>query len=269
MSFNACWLTDLHLNLAPDDRRHIFLDSLRCGHADVILVTGDTADSNSLERHLQDLATAAPVPVYLVLGNHDFYHGSIQAVRNQVRAAIGRHGPLYYLPDLGLVELTPSTCLVGVDGWSDGRAGDYWGSQVVLNDYLLIRDFAGLDRQERLSQLYRLGEEAAEQLWAVLPNAVSRFERVVVLIHPPPFVEACWHDGRPSDRALLPHFVCHAAGEALWQISQQTPTGHEIVVLCGHTHSDCEVQIAPNLVVHTGKASYGHPQAHSTFDINS
>lgn len=32
---------------------------------------------------------------------------------------------LHWLPKSGIVELAPTTCLVGHGGWADGRSGDY------------------------------------------------------------------------------------------------------------------------------------------------
>ena len=45
---------------------------------------------------------------------------------------------LKWLPSVGVVPLNSETCLVGHDGWSDGRFGDFFSSEVWLNDYILI-----------------------------------------------------------------------------------------------------------------------------------
>ena len=50
------------------------------------------------------------------------------------------------------MELTKDAALVGVDGWADGRLGDYARSTVMLNDYLLIENIAGLDKARRLQE---------------------------------------------------------------------------------------------------------------------
>ena len=51
---------------------------------------------------------------------------------------IGGSQKMVYLSQAGVVELTPSTALVGHDGWADARLGDFDHSDVVLNDYVLI-----------------------------------------------------------------------------------------------------------------------------------
>jgi hypothetical protein len=71
---------------------------------------------------------------------------------------------------------------------------------------LLIEELAGLDERGRLLRLHSLGDEAASYFRAVLPVALTRSRRLVVLTHVPPFREACWHLGRVSDDAWLPHF---------------------------------------------------------------
>src|SRR5437764_11589677 len=127
------------------------------------------------------------MPIYFVLGNHDFYRGSIAGVRAGVEALDARSPRLHWLPRTGVVGLTPETALVGHDGWADGRFGDYGRSEVLLNDYLLIEELAGLDERERLLHLNALGDKAAAHFRAVLPAALSRSRRVIVLTHVPPF----------------------------------------------------------------------------------
>ena len=156
--------------------------------------------------------------------------------------------------------MTDETCLVGADGWGDGRLGDYHNSDVILNDWGLIEEFGGFDedREERLAKLHALGDESAAHLRAVLPEALRRFRHVVVLTHVPPFREACWHEGRISDDNWLPHFTCKAVGDALLQAMTGSP-GCRMTVLCGHTHGGGEAQVLPDLRVLTGNARYEQP----------
>lgn len=102
----------------------------------MLVVTGDIAESHTLGSALTALATLTERRVYFVLGNHDFYRGSAAGTRRQVGYVISED--LVYLSQSGVVELTPTTALVGHDGWADGRLGDLDGSDVILNDFLLI-----------------------------------------------------------------------------------------------------------------------------------
>ena len=85
-----------------------------------------------------------------------------------------------YLSQAGVVELTTTTALVGHDGWADARLGDYDGSKVIFNDFLLIeelrhwRDEDTLDKPALRQTLQALGDEAAAYLEGVLLAAAAQ-----------------------------------------------------------------------------------------------
>ena len=167
------------------------------------------------------------------------------------------------------MPLTDETCLVGHDGWGDGRLGDYQRSDVMLNDWGLIGEFGGFfeDHEERRAKLHALGEEAATHFRTVLPEALRRFRHVIVLTHVPPFRSACWHEGHLSDDNWLPHFTCKAVGDALLEAMSAAPD-HRMTVLCGHTHSAGEAQVLPDLRVCTGGAIYGQPVIQRVMEVD-
>jgi hypothetical protein len=156
--------------------------------------------------------------------------------------------------------------MIGHDGWSDGRLGDYESSGVVLNDYLLIEELSDMSPGKRLTELNLLGDEAAQHIRLQLPEAMKRYPKVYVVTHVPPFREACWHDGRLSNDEWLPHFSCGAVGEALREVVDQHPES-DVTVLCGHTHSRGFARIRPNLVVRTGGAIYGSPIIEEVIEV--
>lgn len=252
------WLTDIHLNFVTDEQIDVLCESVNAGGAEAALIGGDIAEAHDLIGHLEGLDGRLGVPVHFVLGNHDFYRGRITDVREAARSVSARRPNLRWLPASGVVPLTPNTALVGHDGWADGRIGDYDASPLVLNDYRLIEDFAGLDRRERRVKLEELGDEAADHLRRVVPQALGEFKRVIVLTHVPPFREACRHPGRFAWDDWLPHFTCRAMGDVLVQAADQFPD-REITVLCGHVHSASDVSIRPNLRAVTGAAEYRRP----------
>jgi 3',5'-cyclic AMP phosphodiesterase CpdA len=252
------WLTDLHLNFVTTHHVDALCRAVRDAKADAVLLGGDIGEAPDLVEQLAGLDDRLGLPLYFVLGNHDYYRGSIAAVRAAV-AALGERLPrLCWLPRAGVVALTAETGLVGHDGWADGRLGDYARSKILLNDYLLIEELSGLAKGDRLERLHALGDEAAAHFRGLLPEALERFRRMIVLTHVPPFREACWHQGRISDEDWLPHFACKAVGEVLAAAMASHPDC-EMTVLCGHTHSPGEAQILGNLRVLTGGAEYGRP----------
>ena len=260
------WATDVHLNFLSATGIDAFREALARQEADAVVITGDIAEAPTLDSLLSVLAAELKTPIYFVLGNHDFYRGSIPEVREVARAMSRRSPWLGYLPAAGVVELTPEIALVGVDGWSDGRLGDYLRSPVMLNDYLLIAELSGLGKGARLDRLNALGDAEAEALRGPLTQAIARYRRVIVATHVPPFKEACWHDGRASNDDWLPHFSCHAVGEVLREAALAHP-GKKIRVLCGHTHGQGQAEILPNLKVMTGGAEYGEPRIQGVIEL--
>jgi predicted MPP superfamily phosphohydrolase len=233
---------------------------------DILLLGGDTSDSRYLVAHLQLIETELKVPTYFVLGNHDFYHGSISQIQKNVMQLTRQSVYLAWLTSMDIVELTPSTALIGHDSWADGRYGDYYRSSLMLNDYFLIKELTNLNQDDRLRMLHRFGDAAANHFKKLLPLACQSYREILLLTHVPPFREACWHEGHLSDDEGLPHFSCKAVGEVLLEVMQAHPACN-LTVLCGHTHSSGIARILPNLMVFTGEAEYGKPQVQRVFEI--
>jgi predicted MPP superfamily phosphohydrolase len=265
------WATDIHLNFLTSMDRRRFLESVK-GQADAMVVTGDIAESNSLGEILRQMMAVLDMPIHFVLGNHDFYRGSVVGTRLATAEMISGSEYLVYLSQTGVVELTPSTALVGHDGWADARLGGFDGSDVILNDFLLIdelrcwRDQHTLDKPALRQALQALGDEAAAYLKGILSAAADKYPRVIVATHVPPFRETTWHQGRPSADDYLPYFSCKAMGDVLLEAAGAYPQC-DLLVLCGHTHGGGEVQVLENLRVLTGPAEYGKPVIQQIIEV--
>jgi len=260
------WLTDLHLNFVPPRKRAAFYSKLRRQRLDAVLLGGDVGEAGSVTQLLAEIENGLKMPIYFVLGNHDFYGGSIAAVRDAVKRQAAASPWLRWLPASGVVPLTATTALVGHDSWADGRLGDFFRSEVLLNDYLLIAELRGRKKKERYAQLNALGDEAAEFLEGRTREALAGWRNILVLTHVPPFRESCWHEGRISDDDYLPHFACRAVGDRLAAIMRDHPD-KTMTVLCGHTHSPGSARILDNLTVFTGRAEYGEPELQRVFEL--
>jgi predicted phosphodiesterase len=118
------WLTDIHLNFAPSKRRNGFYAEVRKKNLDSLLIGGDVVEADSVIPFLSEIENELEMPIYFVLGNHDFYRGSITAVREAVIQHVTTSRWLHWLPASGVVALTPNTALVGHDSWADGHLGD-------------------------------------------------------------------------------------------------------------------------------------------------
>ena len=265
-SLRAGWLTDIHLNFLSSESRSVFYRLIQREKLDVLLVGGDIGEANSVTQILAELASAIKIPIYFVLGNHDFYGGSIADVRNRVTEQCASSPWLHWLPTAGAVFLTDDTALIGHDSWADGRIGDFTGSEVMLNDYILIEELRELSKRQRLMKLQALGDEAALFLESQARRALARGHNILVLTHVPPFRESCWHEGKISSEDYLPHFACRAVGDRLLALMRKHPQ-KKMTVLCGHTHGSGVAQILDNLSVLTGGAEYGRPELQRILDL--
>ena len=79
------WTTDPHLNFVSDAEIDQFLEQLQTARPDVVLVGGDIGEADSFAGYLQRMVDALGLPVHFVLGNHDYYKGSISGVREVAR----------------------------------------------------------------------------------------------------------------------------------------------------------------------------------------
>ena len=260
------WVTDIHFDFVSAKTIDAFSRRVLDEAPDGVLIGGDISEAYSVEGHLILLKDLLQLPIFFVLGNHDFYRGSIAAVRQKVGKLAERFPELVWLTRSEFVSLSDTTALVGHDSWADGRLGKGVESELMVNDYFFIWDFIGLPVKQRFDKLGLLGDEAAGHFARVLPRAFEQHRKLILLTHAPPFQESCWHEGRISDGDGLPHFACKAVGEVLRREMERRPEC-ELLVLCGHTHSPGTAQILPNLLVRTGAAVYGNPTLQSIVKI--
>jgi len=252
------WATDLHLNFLTETGVRAFARRLGEHTPAAVVVTGDTGEATDVCGLLATLSAHVDAPIAFVLGNHDYYFGSVSEVRASVRALCETNARLTWLPAVDALPLAPDLALVGVDGWGDARLGDVRGSGVWLNDFRMIAELRHLFRDALIARLNALGDAEAQSLAPRLERTLARYPNVVVATHVPPFAEACWHEGRISDPDWLPYFTCKAVGDVLLDAADRHPDRH-LVALCGHTHGQGTAHLRPNLVVHTGPATYGAP----------
>jgi len=271
------WLTDIHLDhLRNWNAAQTFGAYLRIEHwFDIVVITGDIAEANSVSQILNNFSIGvAPKKVFFVLGNHDYYQGSFADVQKDIIKNLGSN--LVWLDSSSPVLLDNNVALIGHQGWFDGLLGDAKGSDVILSDFVLIKDlkilynpvFWGVvgGRDRFLKKVQELGEQSANEARLKLLQALRLRKTVVFATHFPPFKEACWHEGSVSNSNWLPWFTCKAMGEMLLEVASEHPK-NQILVLCGHTHSSGAYQALGNLRVLTGKAIYGAPDISGIFTL--
>lgn len=265
------WLTDIHLNFIDVIERQKFYQEINNAECDGVLISGDIAEAPCLADILNEIANYINKPIYFVLGNHDYYRGKINEVRDAMTTLTKKNDKLFWLPASGIQKLDNDTFLMGQDGWADGRLGDYQNSRVVLNDSRMIADLF----QEKirgkyplLDKMQQLANADATKLKNDLEQAISQNpKKIIVLTHVPPFKEACLHEGKISDDNWLPYFSSKVMGNVLMQSAHEN-LAIDFLVLCGHTHSEAIYQPIDNLIIEAGRAEYYQPVIQKMILIN-
>jgi len=260
------WLTDIHLDFLTLQHIQDFCYKALESKADAFIIGGDISVAPALHTHLRILEHYWKRPIYFVLGNHDYYRGSIKDVRGALPSFLSKHDNLHWLLLEGVVRLSDSTALIGHGCWADGRLGLGSASEIMLNDYALIEELTGLGQVALFRKLNVLGDRAAAELQPVLQEALANYSEVIAVTHVPPFEESAAYNHHISDGQFLPHFVCHAVGEMMRDEMRRHPE-QKLTVLCGHTHGAGEAHIAENLVVKTGGARYRYPEVQQVITV--
>lgn len=257
------WLTDIHLNFMKKSARDYFYQSIIDAQCDAVLISGDIAEAIDVESILIEMADFIAKPIYFVLGNHDYYRGSVDNVRTCMIVLTESHPYLFWLPSSGVQKLNHDTFLVGQDGWADGRLGDYQNSRVTQNDARMIVDLFQekiMGKFQLLKKMQQLADTDAMCLQKDLAQVIAKKpKKIIVLTHIPPFKEVCFHQGKTSSDDWLPFFASKVMGEILIKIASENPDV-DFLVLCGHTHSSAEFSPLKNMMVKAGAAEYYQPK---------
>ncbi len=260
------WLSDIHLNFLREEPLSAFLDLLASSPVDAWLISGDISDAPDIVKHLRQLATRLNTPIFFVIGNHDFYHGSIARVRSEIKELVSGVENLHWLTSSGPQTLQDDLIVVGDDSWADARFGDPEGSEVELNDFYQIRELSSLTKPARIDACRELADESTMRIRPKLELASSTVSQVIILTHAPPFRGATWHEGKISGDAWLPWFSCKVMGEVILGCALKHPDC-QFTVLCGHTHGGGKYRTSSNVLVHTAEAEYGAPRIQEIFEF--
>lgn len=287
----VAWLSDIHLNFLSPDQTVELIAAIKKSEAESLWISGDIAEGDTIAANLEKLSRELELPLYFVLGNHDYYRSSIAEVRSSIQNLCRSHPGLNWLNDSEVIKVSDDTALLGHDSWADGGLGNYANSNLIMSDFFLIEDFSPFEvksiqidqalrnttelfelilgtksKQTRLALMQSLAQEAANHIQKLLPNALKHYRHIFFLTHIPPFQKACHYKGMPTDDSGLPYFASKVVGDALIEIMRQFPYRY-LTVLCGHTHERVEVDILDNLKVLTAQAEYGHFAIQKIFSI--
>lgn len=259
------WLTDIHLNFLSKEEISIFWDKVseelyeKDCHG--LIITGDISTGKRVADDLVTVAKALKSHIYFVLGNHDFYDSAVSLVRSKISSLDEYY--LHYLTTSPAIQLDVDTMIVGVDGWADGRHGDFKRTYVRMNDQHYIEDLQVMcslqGRHGLLTKMQSLADADARRLNTLLKAAIKKSPKtIIVATHIPPYPEAALYKGKLSERSHAPFFISKATGKVLTRVAKRHPEIN-FLILCGHTHSDAEYQKADNLLIKTSGAEYYSP----------
>jgi Icc protein len=249
------WTTDLHWERLHERERQEFFESVAELRGDGLIISGDFGEAANVLEFLQRLHEETRLPIYFVLGNHDFYFSSFAKVRAAIRQFVQTPG-YFWLTECPPLSLGDDVALIGHEGWADARLGDYNGARQAPLDFQHIEELAGLTKQRRLELLQQLGDEAAAALRQSLTAALQTHRHVLCVTHVPPYRETCVDSSGRVNEERLPFYTCHALGQMFREVMSSHPD-HSLTVLCGHTHEEADARVLPNLRVIVKSAAYG------------
>lgn len=267
---NLMWLTDVHLNFLDESERREYYQTLFEASADAALISGDIGEAPSVRLYLQEMAQHLNKPIYFVLGNHDYYRGTVSSVHEKIEQCERINSHLHWLGNGEIVHLSPRSILLGIDAWADARYGDFVHSPIQINDSRLISDLF-LAAITGKNNLQKKMAELADIDAAILQKSLTRAmnfnpEHILICAHVPPFPESCVYEGEPTDRDWLPFFSSKALGDVIASCAKKYPK-IQFTVVCGHTHSYQRHQPLENLSVKVGQATYGSPEIQEILKI--
>ena len=243
------WITDPHLNHL--EKPNEVIEAWAEEPTDALVITGDIADAGSIEWYLKRIDETVQKPVYLVLGNHDFYGGSLEGVDKTVEAVVEKSENLFCpkYSDAPLV-LNDHWCLAGHHGWYDAGYGDGLNSRAELWDWDMIDELRECsDKEQRLGLLRSLGSISANHVFEQLKDVQTK--NVLIMTHVPPYKELCKYRGVQTDDSWLPWYANRSMGLALDRIRHANK-----LVLSGHTHSYAKVEKVGQTCL-AGTANFG------------
>ena len=262
------WATDIHLDhlesdsgsLYSEPRFQRFLNSVKEASPNAIVITGDISIFPLLKSHLETLEKTLKIPILYVLGNHDFYGGTIQKTR-EIAQFLNQTTPnIRWLGGIEHARLTKNVAIVGHDCWYDALNGDWKTSQIFMSDWITIEDFSLLQKNVDLivKKARQLSQQSSDYLKNCLESVSKNYSHVIIATHVPPFLEACLQEGKCIVNDAVPWYTSKLAGQTIFEIAKKYP-GVKFTVLSGHTHGRGKIELLPNLEAIVGRSQYGRP----------
>lgn len=248
------WATDLHLNYFSDEYIINFAKSIKEQYksASGLIISGDISIGTRLEKDLKNLLYGIQLPIYYVLGNHDYWYLSFNEI-DKICSNLDKYNGLFNLNKC-VIDIGDDKIISGFNGWYDCRLGSI-NNDYFMNDWVKILDFANKNPIEISQNRSFLSFGFKER---ILKNDYIN-KNIIVVTHFPPFKTLiknkndikCYYGS--SDSGLI--------------LNDLKPFFKKIICLCGHTHSKAKL-IKDNLYCYVGEACRGKPSISGFVDTN-
>lgn len=246
------WATDIHLNYFTDEYICNFGKALAKEYkAKGLIISGDISLGNKLERNLKTLSSAVQMPIYYVLGNHDYWYSSFSEV-DHLTDKLSADNSLIDL-NKSLIKINEDTILIGFTGWYDCRFGKI-NSEISMSDWSKISDYKDQDPisvSQKRSSFYSSFKERALSLQDL------GVKNQIIVTHFPPFEKLI-----KGKKDAKPFYGSSDSGNMLLALGNHY---NKLICLSGHTHSKASYHLN-NLSCYVGEACRGKPSLAGIID---
>lgn len=250
---NCLWLTDLHVDRLSKVQHQELINKISAAGAEQIWLTGDIGDPPFNWQFLETLLKRLDVPIYFVLGNHDYYHQSIADMRTQAWQLTCEFEHAYYLTMTHPI-VRGDMMLTGVDAWANTNdiplKARTWDAEAIDN-------WAALSLSELQQAMNVQAQEDAKHLRLQCEQGITkRTKNVYLLTHIPPLHAVQSDKAKPlqNDRSV---FYSCALADVLTDLQKDYPT-IAFHIYSGHVHKTFQYQISENMYGHVMDAY--HPE---------
>jgi calcineurin-like phosphoesterase family protein len=267
---NAAWSTDTHFDLTTKKRIEKFYEEIKNEKVDSLFITGDIAESDSVCFHLENLSkNLEEVEIFFILGNHDYYKSSISRVNKDIEILCQNHQNLHWFSKIDYVSVNKEVCLVGNENWWDGQFEAKVGlldSFIMSQDYTTIEELKPDNINYFFDKVRIQSHQCTQAILQKLTAAFKAHDTVYLLLHVPPFKNACEHFGIPMGPTWLNHFCNKTLGDKLIDF-MDLRKNKSLKIICGHTHSSLSFKPSENITVKVGKSDYFRPKISKVFSF--
>lgn len=249
------WATDIHLNYFSDEYISNFGKSLGTEYkAEGLIISGDISLGTKLERNLKTLSDAIQIPIYYVLGNHDYWYSSFEEIDSLLDSLSLDSG----LIDLNKnsIQINEDTILTGFTGWYDCKFGKI-DPEVKMSDWIKIADYKDKD-------YIKVSQDRSEKYLSFEDKALSfkdkNIKNQIIVTHFPPFEKLI-----KEKKEAKPFYGSSNAGQTLINVSKHYD---KVICLSGHTHNRASYH-RKNLSCYVGEACRGKPSLAGIINSNT